>query len=99
MDSEDRKNSLLPCGYTLAESWNALRKCWKGFYISKSQDKSAGMSEYASRIRKLQQEMGIQVTKFDSDILEEQDPNQIQQDTVKDEIQHKNDQFLSICAS
>ena len=99
MDSEDRKNSLLPCGYTLAQSWDALRKCWKGFYISKIQDNTAGMSEYASRIMKLQQGMGIQVTKFDSDILEEQDPNQIQQDTVKDEIQHKNDQFLSICAS
>ena len=48
------------------------------------------MSEYASRIRKLQQEMGIQVTKFDSDIPEEQDLNQIQQDTDNDEIQHKN---------
>ena len=48
------------------------------------------MSEYASRIRKLQQEMGIQGTKFDDDILDEQDLNQIQQDTDKDEIQHNN---------
>ena len=83
MVPEERKNFVLPCGYTLAQSWDALRKCWKGFIISKSHDNSAGMSEYASRIRKLQQEMGIQVTKFDSDILEEEDLNQIQQDTTK----------------
>jgi hypothetical protein len=90
MDPEDRKNSLLPCGYTLAQSWDALRKCWKGFYISRSQNNSDGMSEYASRIRKLQLEMGIQVTKFDDDILGELHLNQIQQDTDEDEIQHKN---------
>jgi hypothetical protein len=90
LDTDDRKNSRLPCGYTLAQSWDALRKCWKGFYISKSKNNSGGMSEYARRIRKLQEEMGIQVTKFDSDILEEQHLNQIQQDTDEDEIQHKN---------
>jgi hypothetical protein len=59
--------------YTLAQSWDALRKCWKGFYISKSKNNSGGMSEYASRIRKLQQEIGIPVTQFDADILSEQD--------------------------
>ena len=58
--------------------------------ISKSKNNSSRMSEYASRIRKLQQQMGIQGTKFDDDILDEQDLNQIQQDTDKDEIQHNN---------
>ena len=69
MDPDDRKNSLLPCGFTLAQSWDALRKCWKGFYISKSKSNPGGMSEYASRIRKLQQEIGIPVTQFDASIL------------------------------
>ena len=83
MDPDDRKNSRLPCGYTLAQSWDALRKCWKGFYISKSKSNSGGMSEYASRIRKLQQEMGIPVTQFDADILDEQDLEILDEDDVK----------------
>jgi hypothetical protein len=82
MDPEDRKNSRLPCGYTLAQSWDALRKCWKGFYISKSKDNSDGMSEYASRIRKLQQEIGIPVTQFNADILNEQDQDILDEDDV-----------------
>lgn len=83
MDPDDRKNSRLPCGYTLAQSWDALRKCWKGFYISKSKNNSGGMSEYVSRIRKLQQEIGIPVTQFDADILNEQDQDILDEDDVK----------------
>jgi hypothetical protein len=49
MPSEDRKNFVLPCGFTLAQSWAALRKCWKGFYIARSRDDSDKMAEYASQ--------------------------------------------------
>jgi len=37
MTAEVRKSAELPCGYTIAESWAALRKCWLAFYITKSQ--------------------------------------------------------------
>ena len=37
MTAEDRKSAELPCGWTIAESWAALRKCWLAFYITKSQ--------------------------------------------------------------
>lgn len=71
LTAEDRKSAELPCGFTVAESWAALRKCWLGFYIRKSQGDTIWMAEYAKRIRKLQAEMGINPTKFDSNILDE----------------------------
>ena len=71
MTAEDRKSAELPCGFTIAQSWAALRKCWLAFYITKSQGDIIGMAEYAKRIRKLQAEMGINPTKFESDILDE----------------------------
>ena len=71
MTAEERKNVLLPCGCTIAESWAALRKCWLGFDITKDQGDKDGMAEYANRIRKMQAEMGIKPTNFDSDILDE----------------------------
>jgi hypothetical protein len=40
------------------------------------------MSEYASRIRKLQKEMGIPVTQFNADILDEQDLEILDEDDV-----------------
>jgi len=94
MTAEERKKFRLPCGRTVAESWAALRKCWLGFYITKSQHDMEGMQEFAYRIRKIQAEMGIKPTNFDSDILDENtallidqlyrksptQPNQIQDD-------------------
>src|SRR6476660_8904466 len=94
MTAEVRKSAELPCGYTIAESWATLRKCWLAFYITKSQGDTIWMAEYAKRIRKLQAEMGIKPTNFDSNILDENtsllidqlyrksptQPNQIQDD-------------------
>ena len=79
MAAEDRKSAELPCGWTIAESWAALRKCWLAFYITKSQGDTIGMAEYAKRIRKLQAEMGIKPTNFDSNILDENTANRIDQ--------------------
>ncbi len=69
--AEVRKYVLLPCRRTVAQSWAALRKCWLGFYIAKSQDNRGGMQKYAYRIRKIQTQMGIKPTDFDTDILDE----------------------------
>ncbi len=69
----ERKSFKLPCGKTLAQSWGALRKAWLGFKIAHSNDDYFKMREYAHIIRKLQLQMGIQVTIFDESILNEQE--------------------------
>ena len=50
--------------FTTGQSWGALRKAWKGYRIAKVQDDNIKMTEYASKIRKLQQELGISVASF-----------------------------------
>ena len=69
MDHYERKSFVLPCGKTLAQSWAALRKAWLGFKIARSNGDTALMTYYASFIIKVQMEMGMQTTTFDSDIL------------------------------
>jgi hypothetical protein len=71
MTAESRKKFVLPCGRTLAASWAALRKCWLGFNIAKSQNNILRMQEFAYRIRKIQNQMGIKPTDFDQDIIDE----------------------------
>lgn len=77
MSADERKNFRLPCGRTIGESWAALRKCWLAFYITRSQEDRQGMVEYAYRIRRIQAEMNIPPTNFDSDILDEKKVNRI----------------------
>ena len=71
MTAESRKKFVLPCGRTLAASLAALRKCWLGFNIAKSQNNILRMQEFAYRIRKIQNQMGIKPTDFDQDIIDE----------------------------
>lgn len=71
LEAEARKRVLLPCLKTVAQSWAALRKCWLAFNIAKSQDNMSGMQKYAFRIRKIQAQMAIRPTDFDTDILDE----------------------------
>jgi len=71
MNHIERKSFRLPCGRTLAESWAALRKAWLGFKIALSNGDRERMSYYASFIVKVQTEMGIEVTDFDTDIIDE----------------------------
>ncbi len=66
------QNISYPSGRTLAESWYALRKSWLGFKIAHNNGDFARMRHYASFITEVQREIGITVTKFDSDILDEQ---------------------------
>jgi len=69
MHHSERKSFTLPCGWTLAQSWAALRKAWLGFKIASSNGDSILMTHYASFIIRVQTEMGIQVTDFDPAIL------------------------------
>jgi hypothetical protein len=73
MDHNERKSVVLPCGRTLAQSWAALRKAWLGFKIARSNGDAALMTHYASFINKVQMEMGIPTTVFESNIINELD--------------------------
>ncbi|HEY7733586.1 MAG TPA: hypothetical protein VIB07_02215 [Nitrososphaera sp.] len=50
--------------FTTGQSWGALRKAWKGYRIAKVQGDNARMREYATKIRRLQGELGISVASF-----------------------------------
>ncbi|MEW6603209.1 MAG: hypothetical protein AB1351_00800 [Thermoproteota archaeon] len=50
--------------FTTGQSWGALRKAWKGYRIAKVQGDNAKMVEYATKIRKIQGELGISVASF-----------------------------------
>ena len=51
-------------GFTTGQSWGALRKAWKGYRIAKVQDDNTKMTEYATKIRKIQEELGISRASF-----------------------------------
>ena len=57
--STEQQNS-----FTTGQSWGALRKAWKGYRIAKVQDDNAKMTEYATKIRKIQEELGISRASF-----------------------------------
>jgi hypothetical protein len=50
--------------FTIGQSWGALRKAWKGYRIAKVQDDNTKMTEYATKIRKIQEELGISIATF-----------------------------------
>ena len=59
-----RETVASKANFTTGQSWGALRKAWKGYRIAKVQGDNAKMSEYATKIRKLQSELGISVASF-----------------------------------
>ena len=72
MDHGERKSFILPCGKTLTQSWAALRKAWLGFKIARSNGDTALMTHYASFIVKVQMEMAMPTTIFESNILDDE---------------------------
>jgi hypothetical protein len=50
--------------YSTGQTWGALRKAWKAYRIAKVQNDREKMLEYAKRIRKLQEELGVEKAKF-----------------------------------
>jgi hypothetical protein len=50
--------------FTVGQSWGALRKAWKGYRIAKVQKDDTKMTEYATKIRKIQSELNIAVSSF-----------------------------------
>ncbi|MFN2434018.1 MAG: hypothetical protein ABR515_01445 [Nitrososphaeraceae archaeon] len=51
-------------GFTVGQSWGALRKAWKGYRIAKVQSDDTKMTEYATKIRKIQGELNIAISSF-----------------------------------
>jgi len=50
--------------FTIGQTWGALRKAWKGYKIAKVQGDRAKMTEYATKIRKLEGELGVPRASF-----------------------------------
>ena len=50
--------------FTVGQSWGALRKAWKGYRIPKVQKDDTKMTDYATKIRKIQGELNIAVSSF-----------------------------------
>ncbi len=71
MSHNERKTFVLRCGRTLGQSWGALNKAWLAFKIAHANNDLTQMKDYACIIRKLQLEMGVQVSKFDDGIIDE----------------------------
>jgi hypothetical protein len=73
MHHAERKAFVLPCRYTLAQSWAALRKAWLAFKIANANGDIQTMRDYARIIRTLQIQMGIRGTIFEDYIFDEED--------------------------
>jgi hypothetical protein len=50
--------------FTTGQTWGALRKAWKGYKIAKVQGDRGKMMEYATKIRKLEGELGVPQASF-----------------------------------
>jgi hypothetical protein len=50
--------------FTTGQSWGALRKAWKGYRIAKVHSDDVKMREYATKIRKIQTELRVNVASF-----------------------------------
>ena len=50
--------------YTVGQTWGALKKAWKAYKIAKAQNDKEKMKLYATRIRTLQEELGVEKAKF-----------------------------------
>ncbi|HEY7505978.1 MAG TPA: hypothetical protein VH621_00085 [Nitrososphaera sp.] len=50
--------------FTTGQTWGALKKAWKGYKIAKVQQDKARMTEYAKKIKTLQNELGIKQSSF-----------------------------------
>ena len=50
--------------YSVGQTWAALKKNWKAYKISKVKKERDAMLKYAHRIRDLQRELNLPISKF-----------------------------------
>lgn len=96
MHHAERKAFVLPCHYTLAQSWAALRKAWLAFKIANSNGDIQTMRDYARIIRTLQLQMGIPGTIFDYDIFDEEDERELFVEISRLEMSWKKQQQIAL---
>jgi hypothetical protein len=60
----EEKDRMLPSGYTVGQTWGALRKAWVGYCIALHKNEEEKTLLYASIIQKMQRELGIPVREF-----------------------------------
>jgi hypothetical protein len=63
-EAQEAPTQNTPSSFSIGQSWGALRKAWKGYRIAKVQGDNTKMTEYATKIRKIQGELGISVASF-----------------------------------
>lgn len=51
-------------GFSINETWGALKRCWRGYRIAKKDGDGKLMKLYAKRVRKLEFELGIGIAEF-----------------------------------
>ena len=56
---------MLPSGYYENQAWGALHKAWIGYIIAKNKSQFVRQIKYAKTIRKLQRELGLELTDFE----------------------------------
>jgi len=60
-----RYHKLLPSGlYYSNQGWGALHKAWVGYEIAKKESQFVRQIKYAKIIRKLQRELGLELSDF-----------------------------------
>lgn len=60
----EEKDRKLRLGFTIGQTWGAVRKAWVGYCIALNKDEGEKTLLYASIIQKLQGELGIPVREF-----------------------------------
>jgi hypothetical protein len=60
-----RYSRMLPSGYYENQVWGALHKAWIGYIIAKNKSQFVRQIKYAKRIRKLQRDLGLELTDFE----------------------------------
>jgi hypothetical protein len=96
MHHAERKDFVLPCHYTLAQSWAALRKAWLAFKIANGNGDIQTMRDYARIIRTLQLQMGIRGTIFDDDIFDKEDERELLLEISRLEMPWKKQQQIAL---
>lgn len=59
-----RYSNMLPSGYYENQVWGALHKAWVGYIIAKNKSQFVRQIKYAKIIRKLQRELGLELSDF-----------------------------------
>jgi len=60
------RSQLLDSFYYESQTWGALHKAWKGYIIAKNKDELDRLEHYAEVIQKLQDELGLPISSFET---------------------------------